>query len=116
MSSKLRTFIQHNWVLVSVFVAAFVLTMWFATRMAMDALYFNDPRNVDVNLKPWMTPRYIVLTYDLPRPFVWELLELDLETDQGIRLGRMSTERGISMEDLTTLVREAAAEYRNEQP
>jgi hypothetical protein len=112
---RLFSFIQQNWLTVSLFVGSLALALWFAFHAITDALYFNDPRNVDVALKPWMTPRYVVMTYDLPRPLVMELLELDPEDDRGIRLGRLAQERNLSLDELTALVRDAAAEYREDQ-
>ena len=105
-------FIKQNLLLVGLCLGSLGAALWFAFHAISDALYFNDPRNVDVALKPWMTPRYVVLTYDLPRPLVIELLELDPKDDRGIRLGRLARDRNVSMEDLTELVRAAAAEYR----
>lgn len=113
--TRVVSFIRQNWLLVGLFVGSLTVALWFAFHAVSDALYFNDPRNVDVALKPWMTPRYVVLTYDLPRPLVMELLELDPEADRGVRLGRLAQERNISIEELTTLVRDAAAAYREGQ-
>ena len=112
---RLLSFIKQNWLVVGLFLGSLAVALWFAFLAITDALYFNDPRNVDVALKPWMTPRYVVLTYDLPRPLVMELLELDPEDDRGIRLGRLAQDRNISMEELTTLVRDAADTYREGQ-
>ena len=81
----------------------------------MDFVYFNDPKNVDVELKRWMTPRYIVKTYDLPRPEVFEILQIDLEADSGRRLGRIAAQDGLTMQQLTEKVREGAAQYRAQQ-
>ena len=110
--TNIAAFLRQNWILAGFFLGACLLALWFAVHVVMDALYFNDPRNVDVDLKPWMTPRYVVMTYDLPRSVVAELLELDGPDDRGLRLGRIAESRGISMDALIALVREAAAEYR----
>lgn len=112
---RVLSFIRQNWLLVGLFLGSISVALWFAFHTITDALYFNDPRNVDVALKPWMTPRYVVLTYDLPRPLVMELLEVDPDNDRGIRLGRLARERNISMDDLTALVRDAATAYREGQ-
>lgn len=112
---RVVSFIKQNLLVFSLFLGSFAVALWFAFHAITDALYFNDPRNVDVALKPWMTPRYVVLTYDLPRPLVMEILELDPEGDRGVRLGRLARDRNISMDDLTDLVREAAATYREGQ-
>lgn len=112
----MTTFVRQNWLLVAVFLTALALAVWFASHAIMDAIYFNDPRNVDVDLKRWMTPRYIVMTYDLPREFVLDLLSVDGDAGPGIHLGRLAQERGVTMEELTTLVRDAAVTYREGQP
>lgn len=110
--TRALSFIRQNWHLVCLLFGSFAVALWFAFHAITDALYFNDPRNVDVALKPWMTPRYVVLTYDLPRPLVMEILQLDPEDDRGIRLGRLARDRNVSMDDLTALVRDSAAAYR----
>ncbi len=112
--TQARDFLRQNWLLICLFGASFLLALWFAIHAALHALYFNDPRNVDDALKPWMTPRYVVMTYDLPRPFVMEVLALDPEADQGIRLGQIAKERGVSLEELTEVVRRAANGHRED--
>lgn len=112
--NKFIGFAKKNWGLLSVLFLTVVVLVWFASRLFLDFLYFNDPRNVDVELKPWMTPRFIVLTYDVPRSLVFEILDLDETEDRGIRLGRVAQERGLSLEDLTVLVRDEIAAYRKQ--
>ncbi len=112
---RMAAFVRENWMLLSVFLAAVIFALFMASRVFLDFLYFNDPQNVDVDLKPWMTPRFVVLTYDLPRPFVFELLSLDPEEDAGLRLRRIAERDGITMDELTARVREAAEQYRAEQ-
>lgn len=109
---RFSNFVRDNWLVLSVFLAATIFALFMASRVFLDFLYFNDPANVDVDLKPWMTARFIVQTYDLPRPFVFELLSLDPEQEGGLRLGRLGAREGITMEELTARVRDAAAEYR----
>ncbi|MEM7259428.1 MAG: hypothetical protein AAF404_18795 [Pseudomonadota bacterium] len=115
LNPELLSFIRKNLVLLAGFIVVLAVAIWFSVHVILHALYFNDPRNVDVDLRPWMTPRYIVLTYDLPRPFVLDMLELDPALDKGVRLGRIAQQRGVSMSDLTEQVRTAAAAYREEQ-
>ena len=115
MSPKLTSFLRKNWLLVGLLLGGLVVALWLASRLMLDALYFNDPRNVDVDLKPWMTPRYVVMTYDLPRDVVADMLGLTSEADRRKRLGRLADERGMTMETLTQSVRDAAAEYRETQ-
>ncbi len=112
---SLLTLARRNWRLVGVFLAALCVVLFFASRVFLDFLYFNDPRNVDVDLKPWMTPRFVVMTYDLPRPLVFEILALDLEADRGLRLRQVAERHGLTMEELTARVRDAAKIYREQE-
>ncbi len=115
MLSQLRRFGRENWLLLIVFAAASCFALFFAVHTIRDFVYFNDPANVDVDLQPWMTPRFIVLTYDLPRPFVFETLGLDPDADGGKRLGHLARERDLTMEELTEMIRKSSATYRETQ-
>ncbi|MBO6640445.1 MAG: hypothetical protein JJ920_20595 [Roseitalea sp.] len=109
-------FARDNWRLVGIFVAAMAVALFLVLTVFLDFVYFNDPRNVDVDLKPWMTPRVVVMTCDLPRLVVFKILALDRSTDAGIRLRHVAERQGISMEELTVRVREVAGAYREAQP
>jgi hypothetical protein len=113
---QISPFVRQNWLLVSVLILASVFAVWFAAQVTLNFLYFNDPNNVDVDLKPWMSPRFIVLTYDLPRPFVFEILRLDEDADSGQRLKHVAEDLGLTLDELTTQVRAAAQDYRAAQP
>ncbi len=114
MANKLGIFIRKNWLLVGLTLATLLVILWFGSRLVMDFIFFNDPRNVDVDLKGWMTPRFVVLTYDLPRDYVAEILELESE-DRGKRLRHVADDLGLTLEELTQKVRDAAETYRASQ-
>ncbi|MEO0484877.1 MAG: hypothetical protein AAF092_03065 [Pseudomonadota bacterium] len=116
LSPRLLRFVRANPLLVATTLAMICVVGWFGAQLFADFLYFNDPRNVDVALKGWMTPRYVVLTYDLPRPVVRDILELPPEGAGGIRLSFVAQELGLTLDELTTRVREAAEEYRAQNP
>ena len=109
---RLKQFARENWILLSLFVLAAAIALWFAAQFISQAIYFHDPRNRDVNLKSWMTPRYIVMTYELPREFVAETLELTDISQRKLSLGKIADELGLTMGELTEKVRAAAEEYR----
>lgn len=111
----MRVFLRDNKLLVTVFVAATLVTAWFAFQVIADAIYFNDPRHQDEALKNWMTPRYIGQSYDLPRPVVLEILELSEEGPQRQRLGEIADDLGLTLPELTARVRDAAETYRSQQ-
>ena len=116
MNAKFTDFIRKNLLLVSLTVLTLVVIFWFGFRLLADFLYFNDPRNVDVDLKGWMTPRFIGITYDLPRELVFEVLELSPESARGQRLRFVAEDLGLTLDELTEKVRAAAKVYRAANP
>ena len=109
-------FVRENMLLLAVLSCAIAVAVYFSFRVLADVLYFNAPRHVDVDLQPWMTPRYVVMTYDLPRDLVFDILGVDPGADRGVRLRQIAERQGLSMEDLTARVRTAAEIYRETQP
>lgn len=88
-------------------IALVTITFSFLT----DAVYFNDPRHKNVELEAWMTPRYISLSYELPRPMVLDLLGLEEGTNFPKRLDRLSENLGFTLEELTLKVRDLKTNY-----
>ena len=87
----------------------FLITIIFS--FLADAIYFNDPRHKNAELKAWMTPRYISLSYELPRPIVLELLGIKEDENFPKRLDRLSEKLGITLEELTVKVRDLKTNY-----
>ena len=112
---RTRKFVRQHWLPIGGFVLSLAFALWFGFTFLADAIYFNDPRHKDVALKRWMTPRYVVLSYDLPRSVVAEILELGPPPEgRRRRMGDIAAEKGISLDELTMLVRSAATAYRAE--
>ena len=53
------------------------LTTFFAVRLVASWIYWNDPAHRDVEIAPWMTPRYVAHSWRLPPEVVAETLDLD---------------------------------------
>ena len=113
--TRFQQFARENWALLSVFLLALAVALWFGVQFVLQFIYFHDPRNQDVELKGWMTPKYVVLTYDLPRSLVAEILGLTDPSQRGRPLRRIADDLGLTMEELTERVRAEAAEYRETQ-
>ena len=103
---RLARFLRENWGLTVLVVAALLLAVWFALRTLAGIARLNDPPYGVVELQPWMTPRFVALIHDVPGPVVLEALGLE-GGDRDRRLGRIARERGLTMDELTALVREA---------
>lgn len=98
----------------AVFGISCVAALWFAASAVLDLIYFNDPKHRDEALKGWMTPRYVVMSYDLPRGVVADALGL-VEGEGRVRLKRLAEDQGLTLDALTEQVRAAAATYRQGQ-
>lgn len=107
-----KSFLRDNWIVAGLFVLSLVAIVWFTASSIGEFLYFNDPANKDVALKGWMTPKYIVLTYDLPRPLVADMLGLTSMDQRGTPMRDVATEMGVTLDELTDIVRAAAAAHR----
>ncbi|MEO0636188.1 MAG: hypothetical protein AAFY73_06020 [Pseudomonadota bacterium] len=89
---------------------SFFVLVTFSAGFLADIIHFNDPRHQNEPLKPWMTPRYVALSYDLPRETVMEIFELpeDLEGERP-RVGRIARRMSLTLPELTQRVRDAQA-------
>ncbi len=113
---KLKQFARKHWLPISGFIASTGLALYFGFTFMADAIYFNDPRHQDSDLKGWMTPRYIMLSYDIPMPLVLDALGLDESViGQGLRLENIAAEQGYSLTELTEKIRSVTEEYRENQ-
>ncbi|MEO0386178.1 MAG: hypothetical protein AAF281_01425 [Pseudomonadota bacterium] len=110
--TSLIPFAKTHWPVVLILLGSTLTALWFAGTFVLDILYFNDPQNKDVALKPWMTPRYVGMSYDLPRPVILELFDLPDDTRERPRMGAVADTLGLTLDELTARVRQAAAEHR----
>lgn len=102
------TFFRRNWMPVLGLLLSVALSIWFVASFVFNIHLLSDPRPEDLKLKAWMTPRYVVLIYDLPRPLVADLLQLGAGEDRRKPLHLITEDLGISMDELNRRVREAA--------
>lgn len=97
--------------LLAAFLLACALTLVLALRLAFIAPHLpSDLRNQPI--EGWMTPRFIVHAYDLPRETVAELLQLPPGTDPRKSLQDIAREQGRSLPDLLAILNAAAAAQR----
>lgn len=111
--TNLARFARDNWLPSTVLAIALVAFVWFSARIVLNFVYFNDPRHQDQALKAWMTPRYVAMSYDLPRPVVAEILELDMTAMKRPRMADIAREQGVTLQELNERVRAAAKAYRD---
>lgn len=86
--------------------------LFFTFTYLAESIYFNDPRHQNADLRPWMTPRYVSLSYDLPREVVLDVLQIDPEGDSPKRLDRIARQNGVTLTELTQQIQTKADAYR----
>lgn len=116
-TQKLKLFAKRHWLPIAGFCISAVLAVWFGFTFLASAIYFNDPRHQDEALKGWMTPRYIVLSYELPREVVFDALAIEIENKgRPPRMENIAADQDVSLDELTKRVRAVADQYRKENP
>jgi len=109
-------FLRQHLGMLAVLVIACVAGLWFTFGILSEFLYFHDPINQDEALKPWMTPRYVVMSYDLPRGLVADVLGLPSEMHRGMTMADIAEMNDLSLDELTKIVRDAASAFRMDHP
>lgn len=101
-------FLRHHFaaLLLAVALAAMV---WMGTGFVREALYFADPAHQRQDLEPWMSPRYVGKSWDLPPEVIIAIMEL--EPGRGRRtLADVSADLGITLDELRSRVEYARGE------
>lgn len=82
------------------FAFAAVMTAFFVGRAIFFAFVWMDPDRGLHPIEPWMTPRYIARTYDIPRPEMQLILDLGPDETPRQPLEKLADARGIPVEAL----------------
>ena len=100
------------------FALALLLTLFFALRTVVHALYWSNPAHLNRPLEPWMTPRYIARSYDLTDAELDGLLRgIGIDPDAlpfRPTLKRIARERGLPVSELIARLRDRLAERRGQ--
>lgn len=113
-------FLKRMWaaapVATTVFAIALALCVFFGARATASWIYWNDPAHIDQPIEGWMTPRYVAMSWDVPRRVMVEALDLE-QTESGPRnLRRLAEARGVSPDSLISELEAAIDSYRASQP
>lgn len=81
------------------FIIAAGLTAFFIIRAAFFAFVWMDPDRGIHPIEPWMTPRFIARTYNIPRPDMQAILDLDPDDTPRQPLESLAEAHGVAVED-----------------
>lgn len=95
--------------------AALVVLAIFVGEFASEAIYFANPGNQDRPLELWMSPRFVGKSWDLPKPVIFEIMQMDMDAPpkEGPRtLADVLVRTGMTLEELQNQVETAEREMR----
>lgn len=110
----LITFLKNNWLPATVVALSLAALIYFASGFLLNLVYFNDPRHQNQALEAWMTPRYVVMSYDLPPRIIDEIMKLEPHIDKRKPLSDVASELNITLDELTAQVKAAAEKHHGE--
>ncbi len=100
LADKMRRVIRLHPLAAALFGVATLAALIFAVRTVVFAVYWSDPAHRDVAPRPWMTPRYIAMSWDLPPEDIAEALKLEPPLPHRPTLADIARQRGIPVEQL----------------
>ncbi len=114
MMARLRLLWRDHRLLMLGFVLALAVSLFFAGRMAMFAVYWADPAHRNQPVAGWMTPRYVAHSWKVPPRVVGAALSLAPPGDGGRpqTLAEIADQRGLSTAEAVATVEAAIAAHR----
>lgn len=95
--------------------ASLFLVLFFAIRLGMATLQWSDAERQDMPLAPWMTPRFVVHSWDVPPELVATVLELEQGgSGRRITIEQLAKDRGVPPESLIAALQAAIAAHRGQ--
>lgn len=109
--AALKFFLRKHPFAVAVFALALAASVMFTARAFNDVRYFRDPAQQNLPLEPWMTPRFVGMSWGLPPEDIIRIMELNPARDgRPPSIGKIAEDLGITLDELQARVEAAAAE------
>jgi len=90
---------HHPWLSLA-FVAALLVAAGFVIKTVAVAIYWSQPEHQRQDLQAWMTPRYVVHSWDLEPEHVIHLLG-ENEKYKGMSLGQIADDMALPFAEFT---------------
>lgn len=102
---------RHRLVVIA-FLSVLVIIGYFAIKTFSAMIYWQDPAHKNQDIEPWMTPRYVSLSYRLPPEILGTVLFLEKGAPpRRISIGKIAAENNLTIEELQARIDEAAAAW-----
>ncbi|SMX32010.1 hypothetical protein [Octadecabacter ascidiaceicola] len=101
---------QTNRLALMAFVVALGALFYFGGKTISSAIYWMDPAHQEQPLAGWMTPRYVALSYKLPREYVLEALFIGPDAPpHRVSLETIAQENNVTLAELQARIDAATA-------
>lgn len=115
MVTAARTLWRRHRLLVLAFIAALLVTAFFAVRLLAFTVYWADPAHRAQPVEGWMTPRYVAHSYNLSHDVVRDVLDLDAGDGKRRTLAEITKTSDLTLEEIQRRIDEAARVQRGGQ-
>lgn len=115
MSKALRYFLKHHKLALFSATAALTLMVFFGVKFTLNFIYFNDPAHRNEALKPWMTPHYVGMSYQLPPHIINQIMQLEPNGKRRLTVAEIATQQGITLDTLEARIRSAAQDMQQDR-
>ena len=88
--------------------AALIAASFFGARLVREAVYFANPAHQRQALEPWMSPRYVARSWDLPPEVIIELMQLRPDAGRST-VAQVAADLGLTLSELEARVAAARA-------
>jgi hypothetical protein len=106
---------SHRWLLLG-FVVSLAAVIFFGTRAVLFTLYWSDPAHRDEDIAGWMTPRYIVMSWQVPPEIVAHTLGLPQDgVGRRLSIEKIARDRGVPVADVARDLEAAILAFRASQ-
>lgn len=111
MKQAVKLLWNEHKLLLSGFVLAIAVMLFFAVRSIMFWVYWADPAHREQPIADWMTPRYVAHSWDVPPQVIGNALGLSPETGR-ITIGELANARNMTTTEITRQIEAAIQEFR----
>lgn len=111
--NRVLDFLRRHFVLSFAFALAVLLTLFFLTQFVVSSLRWSGADRIDQPIAGWMTPRYVVRSWDVPPSVVADALGLTKDgTGRRITLEDLAAAQGRDLDEMIEALAAAIAAGR----
>lgn len=112
MIARFRASFARHPLLSSGFILALGLVAFFTVRSVIALIYWSDPAHRDQPIEGWMTPRYVVQSWQLPPELMIEVLDTGPMPGRRLTLREIAERQGTTVKDLAARITAAIDAHR----